>query len=63
MACVWLTIDEAAHHLGVHKDTIRRFMRLKTLKAYRPMGKRSAIIRICKNDLDTMGTDWDGPNE
>ena len=54
MSCVWLTIDEAAHHLNVHKDTIRKWIRKGKLRTYRPGG---TIIRICKDDLESIDRD------
>lgn len=49
MSCTWLTMDEAAIYLRVHKSTIKRYIRLDKLRASRPGGK---LVRICLEDLE-----------
>lgn len=46
-----LTIQESADYLGLHKNTIRNFLRTKKLKALR-IGSR--IVRIEQADLDAL---------
>jgi excisionase family DNA binding protein len=50
MATQWLTLNEAAEHVGVHPRTIRRLIASGDLKAHR-IGK-SRIMRIRSEDLE-----------
>lgn len=52
MSCAWLTYDEAAAYLKVHKSTIRRYVKQKKLKVHRPGGK---LVRICFEELAKLG--------
>ena len=54
--CSWLTMQEAADYLKVHRDTIKRYIRLGKLKAHKPGGR---LVRICRSDLENLGA----PNE
>ena len=45
----WLSIQEAADHLGVNPRTVRRYMRLGRLEASRVSNK---VVRIRLADLD-----------
>lgn len=45
----WLSIQEAADHLGVNPRTVRRYMRLGRLEASRISNK---VVRIRLADLD-----------
>jgi excisionase family DNA binding protein len=45
----WLSITEAAEHLGVNPRTVRRYMRLGRLEASRVSNK---VVRIRLADLD-----------
>lgn len=45
----WLSIQEAAEHLGVNPRTVRRYMRLGRLEASRVSNK---VVRIRLADLD-----------
>lgn len=45
----WLSIQEAAEHLGVNPRTVRRYMRLGRLEASRISNK---VVRIRLADLD-----------
>lgn len=45
----WLSIQEAADHLGVNPRTVRRYMRLGRLDASRVSNK---VVRIRLADLD-----------
>jgi excisionase family DNA binding protein len=47
----WLTIQEAADHLGVNPRTVRRYMRLGRLEASRISNK---VVRIRLADLDRL---------
>ena len=44
----WLTLQEAADHLKVKVTTIRKYIRLGKLQAYR----QGNIVRLKKDDLD-----------
>ena len=45
----WLSINDAARHLGVSPKTIRRLIAVSTVKAYR-VGSR--MIRLDKAELE-----------
>lgn len=49
-----LTVPQAAHRLGVHEDTVRRWIKAGTLPAYR-LGP-SQRIRVLPEDVDRMVT-------
>ena len=44
----FISVDEAAKRLGLHPDSIRRFIRTKELKAFRFGG----VYRIRKTDFE-----------
>ncbi len=46
----YITIDEAAAYMKVHRETIRRYVNQKKLTAY----KGDKIIRFKKEDLDNL---------
>jgi len=46
-----LTVEQVAEYLGMHPETIRRWLREKTLRGFLPGGKRSGY-RIRQSDLD-----------
>ncbi len=48
MVCKWLTIQEAADYLGVHRTTIQLYIKEDRLKVSRLSPK---VIRICWEDL------------
>jgi len=47
----YLSIDEVAEHVGVHRDTVIRWIEAGTLQAYK-LGPRLYRIDIC--DLDAF---------
>ena len=48
MSCEWMTVKEAAKHVGVTSSTVHRWIRKNRLKHYFTPG---GTIRICKTDL------------
>lgn len=53
------TIEEAARYLKMSKDTVRRLIRQKKLKAYKVGGQ----YRIRKADLERLFTDRSNQQE
>lgn len=53
MSCTWLTIQEAADFIKVHRLTIHRYIKLKQLKVFQPSG--SHVVRICLEELNALG--------
>ncbi len=52
LACVWLTVPEAAAFLKVDKSTLYRYIQLGKLEVNRPGGY---VIRICLEELNMFG--------
>ncbi|KKM06144.1 hypothetical protein LCGC14_1746980 [marine sediment metagenome] len=52
MACTWLTMEEAAIYLKVHKHTIKSYIKRGLLKVNKPGGK---LVRICLGELEKLG--------
>ena len=52
MVCTWLTMDEAAIYLKVHRNTIKRYIKRGLLKVHRPGGR---LVRICIEELEKLG--------
>ncbi len=52
MSCTFLTMDEAAIYLKVHRHTIKEYIKRGILKANKPGGK---LVRICLGELEKLG--------
>lgn len=57
----WLTVQDVVRLLGVHEDTVRRWLRSGQLKGRRFGGR--AGYRIRRTDLDTFLSDEVGERE
>jgi|AntAceMinimDraft_6_1070360.scaffolds.fasta_scaffold340200_1 excisionase family DNA binding protein len=53
----WLSIQECANHLGVHKNTIRNLLLSGKLPATR---YSSRVIRVALTDLEAFGKAFEG---
>lgn len=54
MPCTWLTMEEAAIYLKVHRTTVKRYIKSGKLKASRPGGR---LVRICLEELQRFSNE------